>query len=109
MKKINLSSLSIQDLQQLKADIDSEISRRSDRIAAIEAIKQLASEKGLKFEDLLVELGGTKTKTRRESGPVPVRYRNGSNPSQTWSGRGKRPTWLAEAIAKGASLESFLV
>ena len=34
------------------------------------------------------------------------KYRDGNG--QSWSGRGPRPRWLREAIAGGASLESFL-
>lgn len=35
-----------------------------------------------------------------------AKYSNGDG--QTWSGRGPRPRWLRDAIAGGASLESFL-
>ena len=107
MKKINLSALNTPELQQLKTDIEAEISRRSDKTAAIEEIKRLASEKGLRVEDLISELGASKSKARRELGPAPIRYKNPSDASQTWSGRGKRPTWLADALSKGANLDTF--
>ncbi|WP_084465111.1 H-NS family nucleoid-associated regulatory protein [Rubellimicrobium thermophilum] len=29
------------------------------------------------------------------------------NPSQTWSGRGRRPRWVREAEAKGLTLEDL--
>ena len=35
-----------------------------------------------------------------------AKYHDGNG--QSWSGRGPRPRWLREAIAGGASLESFL-
>ncbi len=110
MKKLNISAMSVSELQQLKADIDAEIGRRSEKIAAIDQVKRLAAEKGLKIEDLIAELGGSnKTKGKRELGPAPVRYKNPANAGQTWSGRGKRPTWLADALSGGASLDSFKV
>jgi DNA-binding protein H-NS len=31
------------------------------------------------------------------------------NPSETWSGRGQRPEWLEELLAKGADLEALKV
>ena len=42
----------------------------------------------------------------RKGTKVAVKYRDGVN---TWTGRGKKPVWLRDAIAGGASLESFLV
>ena len=42
-------------------------------------------------------------------GQAKVKYRDPNNSANTWSGRGKRPTWLNEAIGKGAKLEDFEV
>ena len=39
---------------------------------------------------------------------VPVKYRDPQTGS-TWSGRGLKPRWLAEALAAGRSLEAFAV
>ena len=41
--------------------------------------------------------------------PVAAKYRNSADASQTWTGRGKRPRWLADAIAAGSALDSFLI
>lgn len=38
-----------------------------------------------------------------------VKYRNPKDPSQTWSGRGRKPNWLVNATKKGAKLESFAI
>ena len=35
------------------------------------------------------------------TGKVAPKYRNPANPEQTWTGRGKRPRWFSEALAKG--------
>lgn len=35
------------------------------------------------------------------------KYRNPENPAETWSGKGKRPTWVEAALAEGKSLESL--
>jgi DNA-binding protein H-NS len=39
---------------------------------------------------------------------VAPKYRDNDS-GQTWTGRGKQPTWLASKIAIGASKESFLI
>lgn len=40
---------------------------------------------------------------------VTVKYRNPKDPSQTRSGRGRKPNWLINATKKGAKLESFAI
>ena len=38
-----------------------------------------------------------------------AKYRNPDNPALTWSGRGKRPAWVNEALAAGKTLEDLAV
>jgi hypothetical protein len=38
-----------------------------------------------------------------------AKYRNPKDTSQTWTGRGRKPNWLVEALGQGAKLESFEV
>ena len=109
MPKINISLMSSSELQTLRSEIDAEIARRQNKMAAIEEIKRLAQEKGLKVEDLLAELGGSKVRARKEMAPVPARYRNPDNTAQTCSGRRKRPIWLNEAMAAGKTLDELKV
>jgi DNA-binding protein H-NS len=109
MKKINLASLSSSDLQQLKADIDKELTERSSKLQAIEEVKKLAASKGLNLSDLIGEMGGSKPKGKRELGPAPVRFRHPKDPSMTWSGRGKRPNWMKDAMAQGFTEDQMRV
>jgi len=37
-----------------------------------------------------------------------VKFRNPSNPSQTWSGRGKHPNWFNEALKAGKTEQELL-
>lgn len=46
---------------------------------------------------------------RRSYPKVLPNYRNPENPSETWSGRGNRPRWLAAQIAAGKKLTDFLI
>lgn len=45
----------------------------------------------------------------RSLGKVPPKYRNPANKDETWTGRGKQPRWLAAQVAKGKSVEEFLI
>jgi len=40
---------------------------------------------------------------------VEPKFRNPKNPSQTWSGLGRRPHWLHEELRAGRDLEDFLI
>lgn len=45
----------------------------------------------------------------RKLGKVAPKYRNPGNPSETWSGRGKHPRWMAALVKKGKKPEDFLI
>lgn len=51
----------------------------------------------------------TPTKGPRKGFKRPAKYRDPADETRTWSGGGSRPKWLTEALASGATLESFLV
>jgi DNA-binding protein H-NS len=46
---------------------------------------------------------------RRPYPKVEAKFRNPDNPSETWSGRGKTPRWLARLIATGRKLDEFRI
>lgn len=74
-------------------------------------IQRLAASVGRSAEDIISAANAGK----RSRAPKPdaaekvVKFRNTANADETWSGRGKRPRWLHEALASGASLEEFAV
>ena len=52
---------------------------------------------------------GKAKKARKPLGKVAPKYRNPANPSETWTGRGKQPRWLAAKTSEGKSVEDFLI
>ena len=105
--KINLGTLSDKELKALKQRIENELKNsRTRAIAAAtqelqDAVQKIARKHGLTVSEVL----GKKRKSRTP--PVPAKYRNPDNPSQTWSGRGRRPAWFLKATEKGTSPESL--
>jgi len=99
----DIENLSLTELKQLRKDVDTAISSYHDRekAKAREVLEEKAKELGFSLDDIV----GKKT---RRSKPTP-KYRNPEEPSETWSGRGRRPRWLEEALAKGAELEEFRI
>jgi DNA-binding protein H-NS len=90
---------------------------KSERIALATEIKNLATARGVAVEDLLPLLRDTPDSSDNESpepapkarGSVPPKYRDPAEPSQTWSGRGRKPKWVLEREAEGRALESMLI
>ena len=53
------------------------------------------------------ELGGARGKERDTTSSP--KYRHPENPELSWSGRGRRPAWIREAVEAGRSLSDFEV
>lgn len=104
MPEINLTEFSVPELHQLSKDINKEIERRQveDRRNVSAQMKQLASSIGMTVEEILGLEMAKKAKTQGQP-----KYQNPENPQQTWTGRGKRPNWMKEALEKGKTLEEL--
>lgn len=102
---IDLSKYAIPDLQSLKKQIDKEIEsrRQRERDDAVKQIRAIADKAGFSLDELVT------TKRGRRRSSAPVKYRDPQNASRTWAGRGRKPRWLEEELAKGRKLEEFAV
>ena len=105
----DISNLSVEELKRLQVEAELLIASKKDQAIedAYSQIMNIADNVGLSIEQIL-EFGAQKRKkTTRKA--VEPRYRNKSNPSDTWTGRGKQPRWLVAELEKGATLEDFLI
>ena len=102
---MDLTKLSHNELQALKADIEQETQNRKkhQRKEVIAQLRVVPKEAGFTLEELV---GDSKGKTRM---PAKVKYRDPKNPSNTWAGRGRKPKWLEAAEKKGKKIEDFAV
>jgi DNA-binding protein H-NS len=68
-----------------------------------------AGKRGRKAAKPATAKVGRKARVKRAGTGVKVapKYRDGDG--NTWTGRGKMPTWLAQAVANGRTVESFLI
>lgn len=88
-----------------------EKARQEEWSAIINEINEKIAEYQIKATDLVFH-SEKKSKVKVEGGrkKLPPIFRNPDDPSQTWSGRGKTPSWLAEARKKeGYAEERFLI
>ena len=105
----DISNLSVEELKRLQVEAELLIASKKDQAIedAYSQIMNIADNVGLSIEQIL-EFGAQKRKkTTRKA--VEPRYRSKSNPSDTWTGRGKQPRWLVAELEKGATLEDFLI
>ena len=78
-----------------------------EEISKLLEAKMLAEKKIL--DDRLISLRPADLNTRRPYPPVVPKFTNPDEPSQVWSGRGKRPRWVTEKLASGLSLEDLSI
>ncbi|WP_209425090.1 H-NS histone family protein [Pararhodobacter sp. SW119] len=102
---IDLESMSLDELKKLQKDVAFEIRhfKNREKKKALAEVEEFARARGLNPADLS-EL--VKRRTRK---PAKPKYANPQDPTQTWSGRGRRPRWLDEALSKGKSVEDFAI
>lgn len=109
MAKIDLSNCSLNELKKLEYDVEKEIiERRQEELGkARQQIISMAQALSLSVEELFDTIG-KKTKDGK-AGTVQARYRNPADSQQTWTGRGRQPKWVGEALANGRNLEDFRI
>jgi len=123
---IDLSTLSPRELQKLIDDASRERKRKEKR-APIGTVRKKLTKMAVAEGYTLMELFGLQSPPRAKvAGPaaprkgstrkstagtkVAPKYRNPDQPSQTWSGRGKHPKWMTDAMAaSGRKPDDFLI
>lgn len=122
---LDLNSMSAKELEALIAQANKRravLKKRKPVAEVRKRLEQIARAEGYS----IAELFGTRSAsaaapaapraakaTRKPSkmagSKVAPKYRNPANESETWSGRGKQPRWLAAYTAQGRALEEFRI
>ena len=102
---IDLNSLSMKELKELQSQVAKAIAEFEERRKR-QALAEL-EEKAKAMGFSLAELTGA-VKTRKRS-PSVAKYANPADKSDTWSGRGRKPRWFSEALAKGKKPQDLAI
>jgi DNA-binding protein H-NS len=114
----DISDLTKKELIALQRKVDRAIESIDTRTLdkARREARQLAQSYGIALGDLIEApkskaKSGAKPKARKPAkrGKVAPKYRDPANPKVTWTGRGRTPKWVAEALAGGATLADLAV
>ena len=100
LETMSLAELKVHQMRVANAIADFEVRRRAEALAVVEA-----SAKALGFT--LADLFGVKPARKRAL--VAPKYAHPESKSVTWSGRGRRPKWIVEALARGKTLVDLVI
>jgi DNA-binding protein H-NS len=113
LSKHHLTSLSMDELWALHEEVGVILSERitSEKRGLEERLAKLTG--GLIFDGAKIKNGGSQPGERRggrrEYPPVLPKFRNPSNPSETWAGRGRQPRWVVAQLKAGKKMDDFLI
>jgi len=101
---INLEKMSRKELLSLRDQVEKALvsAEKKERREALKAAEKAAAEFGFSLAELsgggTPSAKGTKTKAK---------YRNPAAPEQTWSGRGRKPQWVHDALKAGKDISEL--
>lgn len=101
----DLNSMSLKELKDLQGQVAKAIAGFEERKkrAALAELEEKARELGFSLAEL------TGNTTPRKRAPASAKYANPADKSDTWSGRGRKPRWFAEALASGKKPEDMAI
>lgn len=101
--QIDLESLSRDELKQLIADAQKALKTVDARrkAEAKRAAEKAVKEFGYSLDEVY-QSGGKASKG------LP-KYANPDDPTQTWTGRGRKPNWVIEALQQGKSIDDLAI
>jgi DNA-binding protein H-NS len=99
-----IERMTLRELQELELKVKKARATAQDRNRSElrRKIETMVADAGFKLTDIFGARGG-KGRT------VAAKYANPDDPSETWTGRGRKPRWLTAKIQEGAKIEKFLI
>ncbi len=100
---MKLDKMTVAELKTLQSDVEVAIRDRQkkDLKDAKVAAEKAAAEFGFSLAELVnAPKAGSKSKTA-------PKYRNPENADQTWTGRGRKPQWVVDALSAGTDISAL--
>lgn len=100
---IDLNILTKDELEKLQSEVGKALTsvETRRRAEALQAARDAAKSFGYSLEELMSS-APTKSKS-------PPKYANPNDRSQTWTGRGRKPQWMIDALQAGKSLDDLSI
>ncbi|MBT8454686.1 MAG: H-NS histone family protein [Rhodobacteraceae bacterium] len=102
---IDISGLNEKELKKLSDDVAKALEKlkKNKAQAALKAAEAAAKKHGFELSEL-VETPKKRVAKKTKSA---AKYRNPKDASQTWTGRGRQPGWIKDAISAGKDLSAY--
>ncbi|MWO33119.1 H-NS histone family protein [Escherichia coli] len=105
-----IMEMSDEDFNQVKDNLEKAIEQRNELKDSLAIIKKYMDDAGVTAEDMYREFGKKLQTGRKNDSGESNKYRYEYNGQiMYWSGQGRRPSVIAEAIKAGGSLDDFLI
>ncbi|OUD15457.1 H-NS family nucleoid-associated regulatory protein [Thioflexithrix psekupsensis] len=104
-----LEGLELQDLIEVQDKVAELLKSRQkeEKKSLIEQIREMADKAGLEIDNVV---WADEIKRKQKSRKLyPPKYYNPQNPTQTWTGLGRQPSWIKEHLAKHGNLTALLL
>ena len=109
LEQLNEGFEKLQAIVEERRESEAEVrAQQEERLRKISEYKELLKSEGIDVAELL--LGQTEAKTSKRA-PRPAKYKfvDSNGQEQTWTGQGRMPVPIREALAVGKTLEDFLI
>ncbi len=115
----DISELTVTELESLVKACTRQIKSRqaAKKKELAKQFKALAKSEGLDVDEIMAaqvakpsKVSTTKKKGKKgKRGKVAPKYANPNDASQKWTGRGRKPAWVVDALAAGSNMDDLLI
>lgn len=96
-----------EERREEEASVRQDLAEKQEKISSL--LEQMQAD-GISATDLLALSGNVvNTSTKRAARPAKYRYSDVNGEVKTWTGQGRTPKPIAQALEQGKSLDDFLI
>ncbi|MDQ2089820.1 H-NS histone family protein [Marimonas arenosa] len=105
-----LNAMTLTELKSLEKKVVKAIAKFEEREKkkALSTLKAKAREMGFSLDELTAAQPKAPA-AKKPAKKVPPKYANPDDPTQTWTGRGRRPVWVTQALEAGKSIDDLSI
>lgn len=106
-----LNAMTLAELKSLEKKVAKAVLKFEDREKkkALSELKVKARELGFSLNELTGMESAKSAAAKKPGKKVPPKYANPADKTQTWTGRGRRPVWVGDALAAGKTLDDLMI
>lgn len=104
---MNIQELKTEEINSLIIELQNELTIRiqHEKEIFLNEIRKKAESFGVSVEDLITEA----SKPQRGKNKGKPKYKNPDNELETWTGKGRKPSWMLHHLDNGKQLEDMII